>query len=131
MLFKITSCSTFCSTVKPYKWTYLNEVVERGNNSRQITCHFRITNALSKPRHVFVFMINTANIESQTANPFLYNTFSVSTDPRTLDTTLQTILRFLTSLKRCNAIRLRKQRFPRWNTSKQSKFGKFIPVCLF
>ena len=31
------------------------------------------------------FIINTANIESQTANPFLYNTFSVSTNPRTLD----------------------------------------------
>ena len=31
------------------------------------------------------FLINTANIESQTANPFLYNTFSVSTNPRTLD----------------------------------------------
>ena len=70
---------------KPYKWTYLNETVERGNNSRQRTGHFRITNAISKPRHVFVIIINTANIESKTANPFLYNTFSVSTDPRTLD----------------------------------------------
>ena len=67
---------------KPYKWTYLNETVERGNKSRQRTGHFRITNAISKPRHVFVIIINTANIESKTANPFLYNTFSVSTDPR-------------------------------------------------
>ena len=33
----------------------------------------------------FVFIINTASIESQTANPFLYNTFRVSTYPRTLD----------------------------------------------
>ena len=57
--------------LKPYKWTYLNEVVERSNNS------FRITNAISKPRHVFVFAINTANIDSQTANPFLYNTFNL------------------------------------------------------
>ena len=32
-----------------------------------------------------MFIINTANIESQTANPFLYNTFSVSTNPRSLD----------------------------------------------
>ena len=29
---------------KPYKWTHLNEIVERGNNSRQRTGHFRITN---------------------------------------------------------------------------------------
>ena len=63
--------------LKPYKWTYLNEVVERSNNSQQQTGHFRITNAISKPRHVFVFAINTANIDSQTANPFLYNTFNL------------------------------------------------------
>ena len=37
-----------------------------------------------KPRHVFVFIINDTNIDVQTANPFLYNTFSVSTGPRTL-----------------------------------------------
>ena len=63
--------------LKPYKWTYLNEVVERSNNSQQQTGHFRITNAISKPHHVFVFAINTANIDSQTANPFLYNTFNL------------------------------------------------------
>ena len=63
--------------LKPYKWTYLNEVVERSNNSQQQTGHFRITNAISKPRHVFVFAINTANIDTQTANPFLYNTFAL------------------------------------------------------
>ena len=63
--------------LKPHKWVYLNEVVERSNNSQQQTGHFRITNAISKPRHVFVFAINTANIDSQTANPFLYNTFNL------------------------------------------------------
>ena len=63
--------------LKPYKWVYLNEVVERSNNSQQQIGQFRITNAISKPRHVFVFGINTANIDSQTANPFLYNTFNL------------------------------------------------------
>ena len=63
--------------LKPYNWKYLNEVVERSNNSQQQTGHFRITNAISKPRHVFVFAINTANIDSQTANPFLYSTFNL------------------------------------------------------
>ena len=71
--------------LKPYKWTYLNEVVERSGNLQQKTGHFRITNGISKPRHVFAWIINTANENSQTANPFLYNTFSVSTDPRTLN----------------------------------------------
>ena len=71
--------------LKPYKWTYLNEVVETNLASNQRVGNFRITNGISKPRHVFVFIINTPNIESQTANQFLYNTFSVSTDPRTVD----------------------------------------------
>ena len=63
--------------LKAFKWTYLNEVVERSNNSQQQTGHFRITNAISKPRHVFVFGINTANINNQEQNPFLYNTFDL------------------------------------------------------
>ena len=63
--------------LKPYKWTYLNEVVERSNNRQQQTAQFRITNGISKPRHVFVWGINTANIGAQTANPFLYNTFNL------------------------------------------------------
>ena len=63
--------------LKPYKWTYLNEVVERSNNSQQQTGQFRITNAISKPRHVFVFGINTGNINNQEQNPFLYNTFNL------------------------------------------------------
>ena len=71
--------------LKPYKWTYLNEVVERSGNFQQQTGQFRITNGISKPRHVFVWIINTANNNTQTANPFLYNTFSISTDPRTLN----------------------------------------------
>ena len=32
---------------------------------------------ISKPRHVFVFGIDTARIGSQTANPFLYDTFNL------------------------------------------------------
>ena len=71
--------------LKPDTWPYLNEVVESNLATSQAVGNFRITNGISKPRHVFVFFINTPNIESQTANPFLYNTFSVSTDPQTLN----------------------------------------------
>ena len=70
--------------LKPHKWTYLRENIERSNSSQQRAGHFRISSGISKPRHVFVFIINDANIDSQTVNPFLYNTFSVSTDNRTL-----------------------------------------------
>ena len=70
--------------LKPYKWSYLRENIERSNSTTQRAGHFKISSGISKPRHVFVFIINDANINLQTANPFLYNTFSVSTDPRTL-----------------------------------------------
>ena len=70
--------------LKPYKWTYLRENIERSNSTTQRAGHFKISSGISKPRHVFVFIINDADVDSQTSNPFLYNTFSVSTDPRTL-----------------------------------------------
>ena len=70
--------------LKPYKWIYLRENIERSNSTTQRAGHFKISSGISKPRHVFVFIINDASIDSQTSNPFLYNTFSVSTDPRTL-----------------------------------------------
>ena len=67
------------------KWIYLREVIMRSNSLQQRSGHFNITSGISKPRHVFIFIINDANIDEQTANPFLYNTFSVSTDPRSLE----------------------------------------------
>ena len=70
--------------LKPYKWTYLAETGEKSNSMTQSSGNFRITNGIKKPRHVFVFIINDANFNNQLQNPFLYNTFSVSTDPRTL-----------------------------------------------
>ena len=70
--------------LKPYKWTYLTETTDNQDMRTQRTGNFRLTNGILKPRHVFVFFINNANLDNQLANPFLYNTFSVSTDPRTL-----------------------------------------------
>ena len=71
--------------LKPHKWTYLTETTYNQDMRTQRTGNFRLTNGILKPRHVFVFFINNANLDNQLANPFLYNTFSVSTDPRTLD----------------------------------------------
>ena len=70
--------------LKPYKWTYLKETVFTNNLTTQNSGHFRITNGISKPRHVFVFFINNANINNQLENPFLYDTFKLSTNDRTL-----------------------------------------------
>ena len=71
--------------LKPHKWTYLTETTYNQDMKTQRTGNFRLTNGILKPRHVFIFFINNANLDNQLANPFLYNTFSVSADNRTLD----------------------------------------------
>ena len=71
--------------LKPHKWTYLTETTYNQDMRRQRTGNFRLTNGILKPRHVFIFFVNNDNLDNQLANPFLYNTFSVSTDPRTLE----------------------------------------------
>ena len=70
--------------LRPHKWTYLRENIETSAVTKQRSGNFRITSGINKPRHVFVFIINTNTIDDQTKNSFLYDTFSVSTDPRNL-----------------------------------------------
>ena len=70
--------------LKPYKWTYLKEVVETMNPTNQEIGHFRVTNGIKKPRHVFVFFINNDSLDNQKQNPFLYDTFKLSSNDTTL-----------------------------------------------
>ena len=70
---------------KPFKWKYLAETTYNQNMNTQRSGTFRLTNGISKPRHVFIFIVNNANLDDQRYNPFLYNTFSVSTEPRNLE----------------------------------------------
>ena len=69
---------------EPRRWTYLRELIVKQTSTQQRVGDFRISTGLYKPRHVFVYIIDDSNVNSQTANKFLFNTFSVSTDPRTL-----------------------------------------------
>ena len=71
--------------LKPHKWTYLTETTYNQNMGTQRTGTFRITNGIPKPRHVFIFFVNNASLDNQLNNPFLYNTFSVSSTNRTLN----------------------------------------------
>ena len=60
------------------KWSYLREQIYSDDATQQASGNYRITTGINKPRHVFVFIINEANDDSQTANKFLYNTFSTA-----------------------------------------------------
>ena len=57
--------------------SFLNEFVTNSTDLRQKEGNFKITNEISKPRHVFIFIVNSANFNSQTSNPFFYQTFNV------------------------------------------------------
>ena len=63
--------------LKPYKWTYLNEVVERSNNGQQQTGQFRIT-MVSQNHVMYLFgQLIQPMLTHKTQNPFLYNTLSL------------------------------------------------------
>ena len=64
--------------LKPHKWTYEREMIERLNSTGQQTGTFQITSGINRPRHVFVWFLNDASDNAQTANPFLYNTSNVA-----------------------------------------------------
>ena len=70
--------------LKPYKWTYLKEAVQTMNPTNQKIGHFRITNGINKPRHVFVFFINNYSLSNQKQNTFLYDTFKLAKNDVTL-----------------------------------------------
>ena len=53
-------------------------MVERSNSTKQRVGTFKITRGKNRPRHVFIWFLNDASDNVQTANPFLYNTFNVA-----------------------------------------------------
>ena len=57
--------------LKPHKWTYEREMVERSNSTKQRVGTFKITSGINCPRHVFIWFLNDASDNVQTANPFL------------------------------------------------------------
>ena len=71
--------------LKPHKWTYLTETTYNQDVRTQRTGNFRLTNGILKPRHLFIFCINNVSLDNQLQNPFLYNTFIVGDNNRTLD----------------------------------------------
>ena len=79
---KASYMTEYLNIEKPIKWNYLREEVSESDSTQQQNGSYRISTGINKPRHVFVFIINTANDNLQTANKFLYNTFNVLTDPR-------------------------------------------------
>ena len=65
---------------KPRKWTYLREQIYTLNSTTQRSGNFRISTGVDKPRHVFVFFLNDAQIDNFEHNKFMYDTNNVGGD---------------------------------------------------
>ena len=64
--------------LKPHRWTYLKEQLVVSGPLRQKNGKFKITNAIQRPKHVFVWVLNGAKLSDQEQNMFLFNTFNIA-----------------------------------------------------
>ena len=69
-------------TTATKSWSYLDEYVTSSTNLRQDEGNFRIQTLFQNLAMFMFFIVNSANIESQTANPFLYQTFNVANNKK-------------------------------------------------
>ena len=65
--------------VIPRKWNYLREVVYNSDSTQQKTGSYRISTGVDKPRHVFVYIINDAQIDNFEHNKFMFDINSLPT----------------------------------------------------
>ena len=62
---------------KTHTWSYLKERIETAPFTQR-SGKFRITNSIRKPRHVFVWVLNTAKMNDQEQNMFVFNTYNIA-----------------------------------------------------
>ena len=63
--------------LNPHTWKYLMETIESAPFTQK-TGKFRITSSITKPRHVFVWVLNTAKFDDQEQNMFVFNTYNIA-----------------------------------------------------
>ena len=64
--------------LKPYRWAYLKEQIVDSGPLRQETGKFRITKAVKKPKHIFIWALNATKFRDQEQNMFVFNTFNIA-----------------------------------------------------
>ena len=64
--------------LKPYRWSYLKEQIVDSGPLRQKNGTFRITRAVERPKHVFIWALNGTKLSDQEQNMFVFNTFNIA-----------------------------------------------------
>lgn len=79
MIFNTEGESMFLSSfLKPHTWSYLKERIEKSDPSTLRQSTFRITSAIRKPRHVFIWVLTENKLNSQEQNMLTFNTFNIA-----------------------------------------------------
>ena len=60
--------------LKPHTWSYLKQRIEISPSTQQRQEHFKLTNSVRKPRHVFIWALNNNKSNDRGQNMFLFNT---------------------------------------------------------
>ena len=64
--------------LKPYRWSYMKEQLVASGPLRQKNGKFKITTAVERPKHVFVWVLNAAKLADQEQNMLVFNTFNIA-----------------------------------------------------
>lgn len=64
--------------LKPYTFSHPKEQIIDSGPLRQKTGTFRITTAVERPKHVFIWVLNATKFDSQEQNMFVFNTFNIA-----------------------------------------------------
>ena len=75
--------------LRPHTWSYLKERLEQSGDLQSRQGTFKITTNIRKPRHVFVWALNTAKPNNQEQNPLVFNTYNIANNRTFTDVQLE------------------------------------------
>ena len=64
--------------LKPQVWSFFKETLVSSKSSRECNGVFKIIYSIKRPRHVFIWALNSAKLDDQTQNLHTYNTFGIA-----------------------------------------------------
>ena len=64
--------------LKPQAWSFFKETLVSSDSSRERNGVFKIISSIKRPRHVFIWALNSAKLDDQTQNLHTYNTFGIA-----------------------------------------------------
>lgn len=85
MIFNPEGAKKFLSDyLKPHSSSYLKERIETSPTLQSRQGTFKLTSSITRPRHVFIWVLNNAKLNDQRQNMFTFNTYKIAGNDRTI-----------------------------------------------